>query len=129
MIDVDSRQCAAICTGGVTSSRCVCAVCNFCGTLSVGSKWSPPLTSFFFFFQAEDGIRDLTVTGVQTCALPIFKPGNRICISFTDITRATPNERLIPWLLQHLSHIPRYRFTLLNQLGTHRPNTDRKSVV
>src|SRR2546427_6158266 len=25
----------------------------------------------FFFFQAEDGIRDLTVTGVQTCALPI----------------------------------------------------------
>src|SRR5207248_3361380 len=26
---------------------------------------------FFFFFQAEDGIRDRTVTGVQTCALPI----------------------------------------------------------
>src|SRR6266478_10253158 len=26
---------------------------------------------FLFFFQAEDGIRDLTVTGVQTCALPI----------------------------------------------------------
>src|SRR5438094_3401445 len=29
---------------------------------------------FFFFFQAEDGIRDRTVTGVQTCALPIY-PG------------------------------------------------------
>src|SRR5437867_10484910 len=27
---------------------------------------------FFFFFQAEDGIRDRTVTGVQTCALPIL---------------------------------------------------------
>src|SRR6478672_8567921 len=27
----------------------------------------------FFFFQAEDGIRDLIVTGVQTCALPIFE--------------------------------------------------------
>src|SRR5438309_9594268 len=27
---------------------------------------------FFFFFQAEDGIRDGTVTGVQTCALPIL---------------------------------------------------------
>src|SRR5256884_6582594 len=27
--------------------------------------------SFFFFFQAEDGIRDVAVTGVQTCALPI----------------------------------------------------------
>src|SRR2546430_13350825 len=30
---------------------------------------------FCFFFQAEDGIRDLTVTGVQTCALPIYTPG------------------------------------------------------
>src|SRR3712207_6885652 len=29
------------------------------------------LISFFFFFQAEDGIRDIGVTGVQTCALPI----------------------------------------------------------
>src|SRR5437764_9828542 len=28
---------------------------------------------FFFFFQAEDGIRDTSVTGVQTCALPIWK--------------------------------------------------------
>src|SRR5688572_32159307 len=28
---------------------------------------------YFFFFQAEDGIRDLTVTGVQTCALPIYE--------------------------------------------------------
>src|SRR2546429_9931798 len=27
----------------------------------------------FFFFQAEDGIRDVAVTGVQTCALPIFR--------------------------------------------------------
>src|SRR5262249_58888305 len=27
---------------------------------------------FFFFFQAEDGIRDWSVTGVQTCALPIY---------------------------------------------------------
>src|SRR2546430_3673524 len=31
----------------------------------------------FFFFQAEDGIRDLTVTGVQTCALPISSSWNR----------------------------------------------------
>src|SRR3712207_7386095 len=28
----------------------------------------------FFFFQAEDGIRDIGVTGVQTCALPISRP-------------------------------------------------------
>src|SRR6266498_5933540 len=30
---------------------------------------------FFFFFQAEDGIRDADVTGVQTCALPISRHG------------------------------------------------------
>src|SRR2546429_7343315 len=30
-----------------------------------------------FFFQAEDGIRDVAVTGVQTCALPIFGRGRR----------------------------------------------------
>src|SRR5699024_11990100 len=30
-----------------------------------------------FFFQAEDGIRDRNVTGVQTCALPIYRGGDR----------------------------------------------------
>src|SRR5437867_8704101 len=34
------------------------------------------LLFFVFFFQAEDGIRDRTVTGVQTCALPILEPDN-----------------------------------------------------
>src|SRR5699024_11929721 len=32
-------------------------------------------TLFFFFFQAEDGIRDRNVTGVKTCALPILPSG------------------------------------------------------
>src|SRR5207244_9000317 len=35
------------------------------------------LSVFFFFFQAEDGIRDDLVTGVQTCALPISATGTR----------------------------------------------------
>jgi nickel-dependent lactate racemase len=52
-----------------------------------------------------------------------IKPTDKICIAFTDITRATPNERLIPWLLEYLSFVPRENITLLNQLGTHRPNT------
>src|SRR5947209_14555862 len=33
---------------------------------------------FFFFFQAEDGIRDIGVTGVQTCALPILRELRRV---------------------------------------------------
>ncbi|MGN6384995.1 MAG: nickel-dependent lactate racemase [Verrucomicrobiota bacterium] len=52
-----------------------------------------------------------------------IKPKDKICIAFTDLTRATPNERIIPWLLEHLADIPREQITLLNQLGTHRPNT------
>jgi len=53
----------------------------------------------------------------------LIRPGAKVLISFTDITRATPNDRLIPWLLQHLADVPKVQFTLLNQLGTHRPNT------
>lgn len=51
------------------------------------------------------------------------KPGARVCIAFTDSTRATPNERLIPWLLEELRDVPRENITLLNQTGTHRANT------
>src|SRR2546427_8155980 len=51
---------------------------------------------FFFFFQAEDGIRDLTVTGVQTCALPISASWP----SPTSATIANPScssRALRPW--------------------------------
>lgn len=54
-----------------------------------------------------------------------LKPGAKICIAFTDITRATPNDRIIPWLLRYLADcgVMKSQITLLNQLGTHRPNT------
>src|SRR2546430_5085797 len=48
---------------------------------------------FFFFFQAEDGIRDLTVTGVQTCALPIYGPsGHRLRRRGADATPRRPGR-------------------------------------
>ena len=52
-------------------------------------------------------------------------PGARICIVHTDITRATPNDRLLPWLLDYLERAgaARENITLLNGTGTHRPNT------
>jgi lactate racemase len=54
----------------------------------------------------------------------LIKRNARVTIVFTDITRATPNDRLIPWLLEYLSGIvPRDNITLLNSLGLHRPNT------
>src|SRR6266478_4064015 len=46
---------------------------------------------FFFFFQAEDGIRDLTVTGVQTCALPIYR------MSAVDAAGHRERPRRPPW--------------------------------
>src|SRR5207245_7619552 len=80
------------------------------------------------FFQAEDGIRDATVTGVQTCALPIYnvsdsnpalgirldlsvnstslKPGNTIAITISENNlRPIPNEvrAASDWKLQGLS--------------------------
>jgi nickel-dependent lactate racemase len=53
-----------------------------------------------------------------------LKPGATVCIVFTDLTRATPNERLIPWLLEFLDGVPREQVVLLNSVGTHRPNTE-----
>src|SRR5207244_10569155 len=44
----------------------------------------------FFFFQAEDGIRDDLVTGVQTCALPIF-------LDFRPIGRLSHREKETRW--------------------------------
>src|SRR5205823_10242646 len=63
--------------------------------------WSPTSDALFwfrvfFFFQAEDGIRDKLVTGVQTCALPICLLGDvtqrrvdRVLL-FPEATRSTP---------------------------------------
>ncbi len=54
-----------------------------------------------------------------------LSPGSHVCISFTDGTRATPNNRIIPWLLEYIHHhgVRRENIVLLNQVGTHRPNT------
>ncbi len=53
-------------------------------------------------------------------------PGTTVTIVHTDITRATPNDRIMPWLLRYLetAGVRRDNITLLNGLGTHRPNTD-----
>jgi len=57
-----------------------------------------------------------------------IKPESRVCVVFTDITRATPNDRLIPWLLEYLQGVQPSQITLLNGLGTHRANTPAELV-
>src|SRR5207237_7846039 len=62
-------------------------------------------TMFFFFFQAEDGIRDSSVTGVQTCALPICLTKDPSYPGIADDYRRTLKifESLKPdvWLTPH----------------------------
>src|SRR3989442_8039856 len=48
------------------------------------------LLCFFFFFQAEDGIRDADVTGVQTCALPIYAAESQAPSPFAPQRRDPP---------------------------------------
>src|SRR5258708_24195624 len=81
--------------------------------------------SVFFFFQAEDGIRDDLVTGVQTCALPIFRLGARPSAPWPNgpaRTQALPRRRGprrqadAPQVAPHLRNTPAR-------------SRDRKSVV
>jgi nickel-dependent lactate racemase len=48
---------------------------------------------------------------------------DRIAIVISDITRPTPNQRIVSWLLEELSFIPRSQFVILNGTGSHRANT------
>src|SRR2546430_2706924 len=70
---------------------------------------------FVFFFQAEDGIRDLTVTGVQTCALPILAGGALGLLlarfGITLIVKVLGDR--IPAFMQITLDIPVLAFTLL----------------
>lgn len=79
----------------------------------------------------QPGLADERHAVVQALRHPIaapalrdsVRPTDRVCVVFTDSTRATPNERLIPWLLEELGHVPPSQFILLNSTGTHRPNS------
>src|SRR5467141_4511139 len=53
----------------------------------------------YFFFQAEDGIRDSSVTGVQTCALPICDDAD------TRLKERVPDLIVLDWMLPGLSGI------------------------
>src|SRR5579883_1637831 len=50
---------------------------------------------FFFFFQAEDGIRDFHVTGVQTCALPIWRRARRCWSAVADAARCRRSSSMV----------------------------------
>src|SRR5689334_23482850 len=71
---------------------------------------------FFFFFQAEDGIRDGTVTGVQTCALPICLKGLEGAPLVVELLPFSDDERRALETLQthYKLAIPPYYFSLID---------------
>ncbi len=52
-----------------------------------------------------------------------------VAVVISDITRPTPNEKLVPWILEELAHVPRERFVIINGVGSHRPNTREELIA
>src|SRR2546429_6715830 len=67
------------------------------------------LSILFFFFQAEDGIRDVAVTGVQTCALPISRYVRRHTSSRFFRSRHSATQKDSHVAANALRHKPRTR--------------------
>jgi nickel-dependent lactate racemase len=49
-----------------------------------------------------------------------------VAIVFSDLTRPMPNDRVLPVVLEEISHVPHENVVLINALGTHRPNTEEE---
>src|SRR5256886_7799654 len=85
-----------------------------------------------FFFQAEDGIRDLTVTGVQTCALPIFRTSlDESSVEVSEVSEKdfrSAAETESPQGVIAIGEIPLRSFDTLEIRSVCRV-LDRKSVV
>ncbi len=56
----------------------------------------------------------------------LVRPEDTVAVVFSDITRPMPNDRVLPVLLEELSHVPASNLVLINALGTHRPQTDEE---
>src|SRR2546426_10958399 len=86
---------------------------------------------FFFFFQAEDGIRDYKVTGVQTCALPIFEGLHRKNITIVHawgMTETSPLASLC-YLRSYQEDLPLdEQFNIKAKQGTVLPGVDFRVV-
>ena len=58
----------------------------------------------------------------------MVKPNDTVAIVISDITRPTPNHKLVPWIMEELSFVPRENFLIINGLGTHRANTEAELI-
>jgi lactate racemase len=58
----------------------------------------------------------------------IVKSTDTVAIVISDITRPTPNHKLVPWLIEELDHVPHENFVIINGTGTHRDQTQEEFV-
>jgi nickel-dependent lactate racemase len=58
----------------------------------------------------------------------LVRHDDTVAIVFSDITRPQPRERMLPVLLEELSHVSPEKVVLINALGTHRPNTEEELI-
>src|SRR3712207_7699413 len=82
-----------------------------------------------FFFQAEDGIRDIGVTGVQTCALPIFPLTliRSLCVPGLSVRRVRPRRFLRP-LRRSSASTRQERFTVATTATPLRLRSEERRV-
>jgi nickel-dependent lactate racemase len=55
-------------------------------------------------------------------------PSDTVAIVIADITRPSPSERLVPWIMAELAHVARENFVIVNGTGSHRANTQEELV-
>lgn len=58
----------------------------------------------------------------------MVKATDTVGIVIADITRPTPSHKLVPWIMEELSHVPRENFVVINGLGSHRANTHEELI-
>lgn len=58
----------------------------------------------------------------------LVKASDTVAIVISDITRPTPNEKLVPWLIAELAHVPLKNFVIINGVGSHRAN-NREELI
>src|SRR5262249_3698009 len=84
-----------------------------------------------------EGLTDERAAVVAAMRRPIGAPplreavkaSARVAIVISDLTRPTPNHKLVPWILAELEHVPRENFLIINGVGSHRPNTREELIT
>ena len=58
----------------------------------------------------------------------MVKAADSVAIVISDLTRPTPNHKLVPWIMEELSHVSKEKFVIINGLGSHRANTREELI-